>query len=111
MLFRSNTTGEKYLKDHSIPYRSYDSPLPGLIDVAKGKIDAMVYDAPIMRYWVNSRLKGSVSVLPIIFEKQYYAIALPQHSALRKPINQALLSELTTDKIQETIARYLGDKQ
>ena len=70
--------------------------------------DAMVYDAPILRYTAKHDLGGAVTVLPNVFDHQDYGFALPDGSPLREPINRALLKELASDRWQELLVRYLG---
>jgi polar amino acid transport system substrate-binding protein len=47
-------------------------------------------------------------VLDATFDPQAYAIALPQGSELRMPINLALLDAIQSDWWQETLSAYLG---
>ena len=70
--------------------------------------NALVYDAPILRYLVNEELKGKVEILPKTFERQDYAIALPTGSSLREPINHSLLEKIRREEWQETLYKYLG---
>ena len=45
-----NSTSEVFLREKSLSYSKYNTLFEGLQDVADGKIDAVVYDAPILRY-------------------------------------------------------------
>lgn len=105
----ANTTGEAYLRNHNINVKTYPTPIACLKDVAKGQVDAMVYDAPVMKYLCATQLGNSVTVLPTMFEKQYYAIALPPKSVMRKDINEVLLRDISGSNMQEVIHRYLGE--
>jgi len=60
-----------------------------------GELDAMVYDAPVLRYLVSNELNGTLQVLPKTFERQYYAIGLPQGSELRERINRVLAQRIS----------------
>ncbi|MCI0526005.1 MAG: transporter substrate-binding domain-containing protein, partial [Nitrospira sp.] len=104
-----SSTSESYLRDRRISYKSYKTPLEGLRAIASREIDAMVYDAPILRYLVNTELKGTVEVLSITFERQDYGIALPMHSPLREPINRTLLEKIRQPGWQDILYRYLGN--
>jgi ABC-type amino acid transport substrate-binding protein len=103
-----DSTSELYLKASHISYKPYATPLEGLDAVAAGEIDALVYDAPILKYLINEKFKGLVAVLPKTFERQDYAIALPASSPLREPINQSLLKITRREEWQEILYRYLG---
>jgi polar amino acid transport system substrate-binding protein len=67
-----------------------------------------VYDAPILRYDVRQRFGGVLRVVPAVFERQYYAIALPAGSPLRERINRILLARIATPEWQALLQRYLG---
>jgi ABC-type amino acid transport substrate-binding protein len=83
--------------------------LHGLKALARGEIEAFVYDAPILRYLVKTELSERVRVLPVTFFRQDYAIALPQDSQLREPVNRALLEEVQSAEWDAILERYLGE--
>lgn len=102
------STSERYLRQHRIALKLYPTPLAGLQAVAGGEADAMVYDAPLLRYLVSTELQGKIDVLPVTFDRQMYGIALPTASPLREPINRVLLAEIRQPRWQEILYRYLG---
>lgn len=105
----ANSTSESYLNNHSINSKLYNNPIDGLGAVAIGDIDAMVYDAPMLQYWLNQGSFTNLTVLPITFEKQNYAIAVPQGSILREKINEVLLRKLLSERWQVILKIYLGN--
>jgi ABC-type amino acid transport substrate-binding protein len=48
-------------------------------------------------------------VLPVTFERQLYAIALPAGSPLREPLNRALLARTTSPDWARLVSTYLGE--
>jgi polar amino acid transport system substrate-binding protein len=68
----------------------------------------LVYDRPLLLWLVNGRFFSSLQVLDATFDPQVYAIALPQGSELRMPINLALLDAIRSDWWRETLFAYLG---
>lgn len=56
------STGEAYLKSNRISFQSYDNPPDGLKAVAASELDAMVYDAPVLRYLISNELDGTLQV-------------------------------------------------
>ena len=104
-----DSTSEAYLHREHITAVSYDMPRAALEALAAGEMDAVVYDAPILRYLVNKELRLPLRVLPRVFERQSYAIALPQGSALREPINRLVLSKISEPQWRDVIYRYLGE--
>lgn len=56
-----------------------------------GKIDAIVYDAPVLQHYALTKGKGKVKLAGLIFQKQGYGIALQVDSPYTENINRALL--------------------
>ena len=76
--------------------------------LAAGRVDAVVYDAPILRYLIKTGDYAGIRVLPRTFERQDYGIGLPAGSPLRERINEALLTLISSPDYQTTLHRYLG---
>jgi len=102
------STSEAYLRHNNIAYRNYPTLLVALRAVANGETEAVVYDAPLLRYLAKTQLQGSVEVLPFTFDRQDYAIALPFGSPLRHPINRLILEKVHEPEWQSMLDRYLG---
>jgi ABC-type amino acid transport substrate-binding protein len=105
----ANTTSESYLKQIHISFRSYGSPQEGLAALKAGKVQALVYDAPILRYYINQNYIGSLEVLPYRLQRQEYGIALQPNSPLREQINVVLLQIIREKAWQDKISQYLGE--
>lgn len=104
----ADTTGETYLRDHRIAYTSYKTASEGLRSIQEGLIEALVHDAPILRYLIHHEFKGGLEVLPHTFYREDYGIALPKSSSLREPINRVLLEKIQGREWQDILHRYLG---
>jgi ABC-type amino acid transport substrate-binding protein len=104
-----NTTSADYLQKSRISFKPYKSPGEGLTALREAKIDAFVYDAPIIRYLINREYKGNLEVLPKIFMRQDYGFALPAGSPLREAINRILLEKIQEETWQDTLSKYLGN--
>jgi polar amino acid transport system substrate-binding protein len=104
-----DTTSGAYLEDNNISFRIYKTTLEGLRAIVDGQIDAFVYDAPLLRYLAHKDYKGIVTVLPVVFLRQDYGIALPAGSPLREPINRQLLQTISKPEWQGLLKRYLGE--
>lgn len=104
----NGSTSEMYLSKNHISFTGFESPDAGLQAVANGDIDAMVYDAPILRSLANTEFKGKIHVLPGVFDRQNYGIGLPAGSPLRESLNRALLRKIAQPGWQEILVRYLG---
>ena len=80
-----------YLKDRRI-YPIYFATVPEALNaLEQKKVDAVVYDAPLLKYLIKENFSNSLMVTNALFKPQYYAIALETNSTLKEPINRALL--------------------
>ena len=105
-----DTTSDAYLAREGIRRRSYGRVADALDALAKGDIDAVVYDHPLL-VWLVSKdegLQDAVTVLPRTFARQDYGIALPPESPHRELVNQALLARIKAASWNEILNRYLG---
>jgi len=104
-----NTSSESYLKQIPISFLPYGSPQEGLAALKEGKIQALVYDAPILRYYINQSYIGALEVLPYRIQRQEYGIALQPNRPLRKKINVVLLQKILEKAWQDKLSQYLGE--
>lgn len=104
-----DTTSEKYLRSRHIIARKYPDVQSALVALRDGKIEAVVYDAAILRYESHQNHSDEVHVLPVTFERQDYAFALPTDSPLRERVNQTLLRKIGSSEWSEVLASYLGE--
>ncbi len=84
------TTAEAYLVQNQVSASSVAKIEDAFDQLESGKADAVVYDAPVLQYFASHDGNGKVAVVGDIFKPEYYGIALPNNSALRKQINQTL---------------------
>ena len=87
-------------------------PVPTIKDAYRllddDKVDAVVFDSPVLLYHAASAGKGSVEVVGPVFARQDYGIALPNGSPLRKEINATILSIIEDGRYAELQARWFG---
>lgn len=103
-----STTSETYLRKRRLVHQPYTHPLDGLQAVVNGDIDAMVYDAPSLLYLTLTEFRGEVKVLPAIFKRQNYGIAMPTGSTLRENVNRSLLHIIEQAEWEDILYQYLG---
>ncbi len=102
-----NAASTDILRNMGVRALPYADLPAGLAALAEGKIDAFVHDTPIL-IWEAGALSG-LTLAPVTFAPQDYAMILPQNSPLREPINRALLDLLSSDEWTAIQRRYLGD--
>lgn len=104
----AGSTGEEYLRDRRLDYVTRATTEDALAGLANGSFGAMVYDAPILRYHVSDSFSDDVTVLPVEFERQDYAIGLPLESPLRKAVNRAMLEIISGEDWDDVLYDHLG---
>lgn len=106
----SGSSTEETLRKLRIGFEGYPNARAGLQAIRDGKLDAFVYDRPLLAWTIHQDFRSSVQLLDVIFDQQHYAFAVPAGSALRKPISVAILNEVRSSWWGDTLYRYLGDK-
>lgn len=105
----SGSTSEEYLKARYIPRRSFEKVREALQALRDREVDAVVYDAPMLKFLTHNEYGGSLHVLPRVFERQDYAFGLPSGSMLREDINRAMLQIINRPEWEDSLRRYLGE--
>jgi polar amino acid transport system substrate-binding protein len=106
----AETASLDYLSREHISFRTYPDEAAGLKAVEAGKLDAFVYDRPLLYWLVKKQYNDSIQVLDLTFDLQDYAIAVPDNSSLRTPINWTMLAITDTQWWRDLKAKYLGSQ-
>ena len=80
-----------------IGYESYTTVQDGLLALRTQRLDAFVYDKPLLAWHVRQLYPHAIRVLETTFEPQNYAFALPTGSPFRKPVSVSILEAIQTD--------------
>jgi len=104
----SQSTSESWLRNHGIGATGYDDLRAALDAVIAGEMDGVVYDVAILRYLATTEYAGRVAVLADEFERQGYALGLPEGSEIEEPLDQALLGVVERKDWAELLIRYFG---
>jgi polar amino acid transport system substrate-binding protein len=75
------------------------------------RVDAVVYDAPNLRYFVQKQGQGRVNVVGRMFVRQRYAIALLEGAALRERLNRALLTLNESGELGRLRQKWFGGER
>jgi ABC-type amino acid transport substrate-binding protein len=101
------TSSADFLDQQRIAHRGFTDPTTALNAVQAGRIDAFVYDRPLLSWTVRESFPA-LQVSSLTLDPQTYAIALPTNSELRVPLDVALLEAVTSDWWRQVLYRYLG---
>jgi polar amino acid transport system substrate-binding protein len=81
-----------------------------IIALKSGDVQAVVYDAPVLQYESAKMNDEKLQMVGPVFERQNYAFALQQDSAVREKLNQALLT-LTERGVGNELRKTYFDEQ
>lgn len=102
-----STSGNWLDRNHD-KYSKAESLDSALADLDAGKVEAVVYDAPLLRWKIRQRYENDLRVLPFTLERQDYAFALPTGSPLREPIDTSLLKRINSPEWKQRLEKYFG---
>ncbi|MER0237906.1 transporter substrate-binding domain-containing protein [Fulvimarina sp. MAC8] len=102
------SSSDEWLGESRVPFTGYESVESGLAALARGRIDAFVYDKPLLQYRIKNDFASDLEVLPSAYGRQDYGITLPQGSTLREPVNQALLNVIEGEEWSDRVFAELG---
>jgi polar amino acid transport system substrate-binding protein len=101
------STASAYLDGRGVKNRSYDD-LAGLLAAFEtGVLEAVVFDAPILAYYVNNS-NGDAALAGPVFLRENYGIVLPSGSKLAEPLNQSLLRLRENGVYDEIYRKWFG---
>lgn len=103
-----DSTSQLYLGRRQIGHQTFAELTPALEALDRGEVDAVVYDAPMLRYQVI-RDFPAIRVLDATFERQQYALAMPSDSPLREAVNRAVLGVTGRTSWEDRLTDYLGE--
>ena len=88
----TGSTAETWLSKSQVKVSSYPDVPTAVAGLNSGELKAIVYDAPVLRYYLAKRSGTRLRLVGPTFERQSYGIAIQQDSPLRIPVNRALLA-------------------
>ena len=103
----SDSSSAQYLAINHIDYKAL-ARTELFEALKKGKIQAVLYDEPFLRYEIRNQYKGEFTVMPLHLDPQLYAFAIREGSPLREPINRALLRKIHEPAWRDLLYQYLG---
>jgi polar amino acid transport system substrate-binding protein len=105
---RPDSVAAEYLTQRGLSFIPVQSAEDAFDALTSGRAQAVVFDAPTLRYLVNLRGDASVQLVGPVFRPERFAIAVPLGSPLRKEINQALLGMEADGSFEEIRRRWFS---
>lgn len=107
----SGSTAAAYMDGRDLRYRGYDD-LTRLIEAFEaGELDAVVFDAPILSYYVNTDGAGIGQLVGPTFLREYYGFALAPNGDLREPVDRVLLRFSEDGTYRRIYTKWFGQEE
>jgi len=78
------------------------------LELATGRVDAVVHDTPNVKYYANTVGKDRVKVVATIKSGDHYGIAFPKGSPLVEAVNKALATLAANGQYDAIYAKWFG---
>lgn len=102
------STSATYLDGRGIGHIDFDSLEPMLTAFEASEIDAVVFDGPILAYYVRNQGAGKAQLLERIYRPENYGTAFPTGSALREAVDQSILELREDGTYDELLRKWFG---
>lgn len=106
----ANSTAAEFLLRRDLSFADYANPRELIEAFEGGDIDAVVFDAPILAYYVNHEGRGVGRMVGPIFLPENYGIALPTSSPYADQINHSLLKLRENGTYNTIYRKWFGAK-
>ena len=105
-----NSTSEAYLRRiPGVRVQLYDRIEDAYAMLEAGRVEAVVYDFPVLSHYVVNGGKGKVRLVGPVFQHEPYGIAFPEDSPLRERVNRALLQILESGEYERIYMKWFGE--
>jgi len=106
----AGTSTEDTFNRLRISYQKFATLQDGLDALRAHKLDAFVYDKPLLAWAIQQSYSSSIELVDATFDPQEYAFAIPSNSPLRRALDVAILDAIHSGWWKQTIFRYLGSR-
>ncbi len=106
----SGSTSATYLEQRDLRYRGFDDLEQLIAAFEEGELDAVVFDSPILSYYVNTDGAGIGELTGPVFLHDNYGFAMQTNSPLREPINRTLLRFAEDGTYQGLLTKWFGSE-
>jgi polar amino acid transport system substrate-binding protein len=99
------TTGDRFLRSQAIAAARYADSDEALSALASDEIDALVWDEPLLRFAIEHGPEAwaeEIELVPGVFQRQDYALAVGEDSPLRETINRVLPDKISDLQLEQS---------
>ena len=104
----AQSSGAEYLEGLQLKYQKYDTLAEALSSLADGRSNAVVNSVGALQYLVASRFSQVIYVQRALLAPAFMAVALPEKSPLKRPIDRALIKITASPEWKSIEDLYFG---
>ena len=104
----AGSTSETFLDRRGIVPLGSDNLEEMFASFEAGELDAVVFDGPILAYYVRNQGQGKAALLERIYRLENYGMAFPTGSELREDVDQAMLRLREDGRYDELLVKWFG---
>jgi polar amino acid transport system substrate-binding protein len=105
-----NSTAASFMDGRDVAYIAIGNLEEMYQAFEAGDVDAVVFDSPILAYYVKTRGAKTAQLVERVFKPESYGIALPTGSPLREPLGQSLLKLRENGTYDKLRLKWFGTK-
>jgi len=105
----AGSTSAEFLIDNVVPRVNFRAPDAMFAAYEDGDLDAVVFDGPILAYYVQSEGADKARLVETIYQPEKYGMALPTGSPNREPINRAILALREDGTYRQLLVKWFGE--
>lgn len=102
------STAEEFAQTSGFSSRPYANTEEAASALERGEIDAIIGDAPVLKYFVHTNPDREVKMVGAIFEPEKYAFALPLDSELTHKLTVEIIGLQEQGTVEEIRKSYFG---
>jgi polar amino acid transport system substrate-binding protein len=107
----TGSTAATYLKSQGVEPIEFSKIEESFVALNNHQLDAVVFDAPVLLYYAANKGANKVRMAGPLLKKESYGILFPRGSALRKPVNEALLKLRENGTYDALYAKWFATSQ
>jgi polar amino acid transport system substrate-binding protein len=105
----ANSYAVGYLQTHNVRVKTFDKRDEMFQALIEQRVDAVVWESPILRYYILHQGQGRVMLVGREFYSGPVSFLLPPDSPLRRQINIALLALHDNGTYKQLHKKWFGD--
>jgi ABC-type amino acid transport substrate-binding protein len=102
------SSAASFIEEQGLTLKGFDDVEAACRALEAGEIKAVIYDAPILRYYLSVNTGSSLQLVGELFEKQKYAFALQDKSPHRTAVTLSLVRAEEEGYLDELDKKWFG---